>query len=144
MTRHFGKIVTLPILLVVAAVHYAGINISYNAYYTNARIQQGYSYTAARSDAFMTHVLALCFVTGMFCLLTYTLYQRFSKVMLGAFVAFMLVFQFFLVSTLTDFHERANQYAYDADQGIAGMVLLPMVIIICWLMGWLFDGIKNT
>jgi hypothetical protein len=141
---NFGKIAVLPIFALVAIANYSGLNLSYNKYYIDSLISDGYRYTQARNDAFITNLFSLILVTGIFLLLTYVFYYNFKKTFLAAFIVFTILFQFFLISFLVDLNDMLGNYEYNSDVGVAAVVIIPITVISLFFAGHLFDSLKNS
>jgi hypothetical protein len=141
---NFGKITVLPIFAIIAIADYSGLNLSYNQYYLDSLISDGYRYPQARNDAFITNLFGLVLVTGIFFLLTYVFYYNFKKTFLAAFTVFIILLQFFLISFLVDLNDMLGNYEYNSDAGVAAVVIIPITVASLFFTGYLFDSLKNS
>lgn len=141
---NFGKLSVLPVFGIIVLANYAGLNLSYNKYYLESLIDQGYRYTQARNDAFLTHLLSLILATIIFFLLTYAFYRNSKTTFLTTFTLFIVLFQFLLISFLTDWNDMRTNYEYNSDAGAAAVVIIPITVASLLFIGSLFDYVKNS
>lgn len=141
--RHFGKIMVLPIILMVFIANSMGWNLSYNEFFEKilhkAEIDD---FIFRRQIAMIGNILGLLIVTGGFFLFSY--YFRHSKrLVLFLFIPFIVLFQFFLISSLVDINAANKNFSYDSNSGVAGVIIIPVTIILSFLVAWYFDKVKN-
>ena len=142
--RHYGKVIALPVYFCVLIFGYLGVNLIYNQYLIDKlSVSQGYS-VHVRDEALIINVLMWLIVTALFLITTAFRYRKNENLFLILFVPSVVLFQFFLSSTLVDFAEKSENYEYNPDGGVIWVVIYPLNVIMLLILGAVFDRLKNA
>ena len=142
--KHYGKIIVLPVYFCVLFLGYLGINLIYNQFLIdNLSVSQGYS-DDVRNQVLVVNVVLWVIITGMFLTATKVWYKKAETLFLILFISFVVLFQFFLSSSLVDLAEKSEGYEYNPDSGVIWVVIYPLNIIALLIIGACFDRLKNA
>lgn len=140
--KHYGKIIIVPVYIIVLILGFFRINIIYNQYFIE-QFPSDKDYNTVRNTVLNINIVSLVIITILFFVLNKFFYKKKSWLFRLLFIPFILLFQFFLSSSIIDFAEKSNNFEINSDIGVIWVVIYPANILILFLAGALFDHQKN-
>ncbi len=143
LRRHYGKCMVFIVYVVIAFIQKTfDVQLVYNQLsvdYFNHQMD----YFDARALVLKINAIAFILFPALFLFLTRRFYSRIQTLFLWLFIVFIGVSQFFFISFLSDLYSLENNFQYDSDFGIIGIIIFPVNLIYIFTLAILFDLMKN-
>lgn len=143
LRKHYGKYIVFIVYTVIASIQKTfDVQLVYNQLsvdYFNHQM----NYLDARALVLKINAIALILFPALFLFLTKQFYSKAQTLFLWLFILFIGISQFFFISFLSDLFSLENNFQYDSDFGIVGIIIFPVNLIYIFTLAILFDLMKN-